>query len=222
VVKIIIIILSIRARWDGFEVAIAKPQDMEEVFRLRYKVYCEEKGYVPVNEKEMFHDKYDNFSDIIVIKHKNTIISTLRITYNNFYGFTTENYFNVNLNSYSKANICCVGRWSTLKDYRKKGANYRNIIDGILFYYISYILIKNNIKFVLFDSSEALVKSLEKRLKINFDKLETLADEIYHRQNREKDIGGYFSKYSSDPVILNFENISILKKISTCITIILT
>lgn len=68
-----------------FDITIANtPQLLEEVFRIRYEVYCEEMGFEPENSAHIENDDYDDNAIHVLIKYLPTskYIGTIRMILN--------------------------------------------------------------------------------------------------------------------------------------------
>lgn len=209
ILKTIINILSLRAKLDGFEVRKAEPQDMEEVFKLRYKVYCEEKGYMNPNNLQMSFDEYDHYSTIFIVRYKKKMVSTIRMTYNSHLGFDIEKYFNINFDKYNKNNMVYLGRWVTLRKYRR-GDKYHNklVFESLIYLYMLHDLYKNRTKYLFLYTMSNLINSLSRRFKFKFLDVDDINVTEYNLKNRKKDFGKYFENSEDNKIkLLNIDNI---------------
>jgi N-acyl-L-homoserine lactone synthetase len=82
---------------------VATEEDLERVYRLRYHIYCLEKGYEPEDKYpdgiEM--DEYDAYSIHFVAKILGNAIGTARLIINNPLGFPAEKYCKADMASFS-------------------------------------------------------------------------------------------------------------------------
>lgn len=100
-------------------------KELEEEYRLRYQVYCEEYGYL---DKEKFpdkqeHDEYDEFSDHFVMRDKNHEIAALvRVIRNSSHGFPLEKHFspNIDISTIERSRLVEISRLIVAKKYRKQ------------------------------------------------------------------------------------------------------
>ena len=109
---------------------------INEVYRLRYKVYCEEWGF----EKPEDHpgglemDQFDAHSVHIgaVLKETGLLIGTIRIIMNSNMGFPIENHCRIekDLSWLDKARIGEISRLAVSKDYRKRAIDKLIYNDG--------------------------------------------------------------------------------------------
>lgn len=62
-------------------VAATTPELIEECFRVRYRVYCEELRWEPLNKEKLEYDQYDNQSLHILLrsKHFNEFVGCIRL-----------------------------------------------------------------------------------------------------------------------------------------------
>jgi len=91
---------------EGFELhSIQNVEEEDQMYQLRYRVYCEEYNYLdPKNYPDKREkDVYDPYSVHFVILNKNnsheSVIGTVRIIRNSKVGFPLENNFKIDLNS---------------------------------------------------------------------------------------------------------------------------
>jgi N-acyl-L-homoserine lactone synthetase len=78
-------------------------QDLEQVYRLRYHIYCLEKGFEP---KEKYPDgiemdEYDVYSIHFIAKVHDEAVGTARLILNNPLGFPAEKYCRTDITDYS-------------------------------------------------------------------------------------------------------------------------
>jgi N-acyl-L-homoserine lactone synthetase len=99
--------------------------ELEEEYKLRYQVYCEEYGYL---DKEKFpdkmeHDEYDPVSDHFVMRDKNHEIAALvRVIRNSPLGFPLEKHFvpNIDISTIERSRLVEISRLIVAKKYRKQ------------------------------------------------------------------------------------------------------
>lgn len=111
---------------------ISGPEELEDVFRLRYKVYCEEWGF----EKPEDHpgaverDEFDQHSIHFVAANEH-IIGTVRIILNSDKGFPLMQHSRVDadLSSLDWAKVGEISRLAISKDYRRRTED-RFIYEG--------------------------------------------------------------------------------------------
>jgi ubiquinone/menaquinone biosynthesis C-methylase UbiE/N-acyl-L-homoserine lactone synthetase len=68
-------------------------EDMEEIFKMRYNVYCEELFSLDENFDKKETDKFDEFSMHFMIRFEGEIVGYLRLILHNKYGFLMEDEF---------------------------------------------------------------------------------------------------------------------------------
>lgn len=101
------------------------PKEIEDIYRLRYKVYCEEYGYI---DKKLFpdgleKDKYDESSSYLVIRDKkNEVAATVRIIKNSEEGFPIQEHFSFNIDTskIDQDRLVEISRLIVAKKYRRK------------------------------------------------------------------------------------------------------
>lgn len=108
--------------------------ELEDVFRLRYKVYCEERGY----EKPEEHPgglEFDEFDDhavhFVVLNSRNRIIGTVRVILDSSDGFPIEKHCSIDadLSQVDRHRVGEISRLAVSKDYRRRASD-RFIYDG--------------------------------------------------------------------------------------------
>ncbi|MGA2262178.1 MAG: PEP-CTERM/exosortase system-associated acyltransferase [Acidobacteriota bacterium] len=102
---------------------------INEVYKLRYKVYCEEWGF----EKQEDHpggmekDQFDEHSVHFVVMRKgdNQVIGTIRMINNSEKGFPVEQHFQIDtdLSAFNKDRFGEISRLAISKDYRKRATD---------------------------------------------------------------------------------------------------
>jgi len=133
------IIRLIRKKWRGiafwlfykqlfnkFLLYIVKDaKEKEEIYRLRYQVYCEEYKYIDAKKHPdgLEIDEYDKYADILVIRDKEgEIAATVRIINKSVLGFPIEKHFSLKYPPamFSEGNVVEISRLIVAKKYRKK------------------------------------------------------------------------------------------------------
>ena len=82
---------------------VEKEEDLEDVYRLRYRIYCLEKGYESKekNPDGIEMDEYDVYSIHFIAKVFNEAVGTARLILNNPLGFPAEKYCKTDITSFS-------------------------------------------------------------------------------------------------------------------------
>ncbi len=72
---------------------------MNDVFRVRYEVYCLERGYERADDHPdgLEHDEYDPYSIHFIAYLNSSPVGTVRLILKNPFGFPVERYCNVDL-----------------------------------------------------------------------------------------------------------------------------
>jgi len=99
-------------------------KELEDVYRLRYKVYCEEWGF----EKEEDHpdgmesDQYDEHAVHFAAVREGVVIGTLRLITNSEKGFPLERFTTVDedLSHVDREKLGEISRLAVSKDFRKR------------------------------------------------------------------------------------------------------
>lgn len=107
-----------------FYIATEK-SEIDDIYKLRYQVYCEEYGYI---DKRNFPsgletDEFDKFSSYLVIRDKhNEIAATVRIIHYSEIGYPILKHFKFNIdNSHiDKNSLVEISRLIVAKKYRRK------------------------------------------------------------------------------------------------------
>lgn len=81
---------------------VDKEEDLKQVYRLRYQIYCLEKGY---ESKEKYPDatemdEYDVYSIHFVAKVHDEAVGTVRLILNNPLGFPAEKYCKTDITAF--------------------------------------------------------------------------------------------------------------------------
>lgn len=101
------------------------PEEIKEIFKLRYLVYCEEYAYIdkklhPDREEK---DEYDKFSSYLVIRDEyNEIAASVRIISNSPLGFPIQKHFkfNIDLSNLKEEKVVEISRLIVAKKYRRR------------------------------------------------------------------------------------------------------
>lgn len=80
---------------NGYKFMTAETlEDLEKVCKLRYQVYCVERGYEPQNTSEIETDEYDDYAThFLAIDHNNKPVGTLRAIQENPKGYPMDTDF---------------------------------------------------------------------------------------------------------------------------------
>lgn len=108
---------------------------IDEVYRLRYKVYIEEWGFEDPEdhptgiEKDLFDDTSVHF--IAMREADKSVIGTVRVIYNSAFGFPMEKHSKItsDLTGYDRNLFGEISRLAVSKEYRKRATD-RGIYDG--------------------------------------------------------------------------------------------
>ena len=187
-------ILDIIASLQEYKVCKADGHLLEEVYKLRHKVYLET-GIIQPRDHGLFLDQYDPFATTLVVIHNSNIISSLRITfYNKISKIPTLNYFNIDISEEDLNNYVDISRWVSDPEYRSK--KKRNPVVTILLGLKMYLyLLKTKKRFILVTIKHKLKNHLEKLFNINFISPNIMPDKLEHKMAR-KEVGGYFEESS--------------------------
>lgn len=194
VIEIAVRVLDCIANLQGFKVQKADGNILEEVYKLRHKVYLET-GIIQPRDHGLFLDQYDPFATTLVVIHNSNIISSLRITfYNKISKIPTLNYFNIDISEEDLNNYVDISRWVSDPEYRSK--KKRNPVVTILLGLKMYLyLLKTKKRFILVTIKHKLKNHLEKLFNINFISPNIMPDKLEHKMAR-KEVGGYFEESS--------------------------
>ncbi len=137
------------------------PDELEELYQLRYRVYCQEFRYLNAADYPEFQekDKYDKQSVHFVLRDSyGEIAATLRLISNSPLGFPLENNFRTDLEipNKNRDKFVEVSRFIVAKKYRKK-----LIILALLRGIYSYLR-ENSISHVYAVLDDTLIKTLIK------------------------------------------------------------
>ena len=102
---------------------------LSEIYRLRYKVYCEEWEFEKKEDhpEEIEKDEYDEHSTHFVVRRKeeDRIIGTIRMINNSERGFPIEKHCRIeaNLSSIDKNRLGEISRLAISKEYRRRATD---------------------------------------------------------------------------------------------------
>lgn len=121
---------------------VTNKDELEEVFRLRYKVYCEEWGFERIEDHPggIEFDKFDDHSlHFISLNNVWQVVGTVRIILNSEKGFPIEKICktDTNLSNLNKDKIGEISRLAMSKELRKRIED-RFIYDGTSEYHQEY------------------------------------------------------------------------------------
>ncbi len=134
-------------------------EELNELFRIRYQVYCLEYNYIDKNkfEDELETDQWDPRSVHFVIRDmKEEIAATVRLIQNSPLGLPIEKHFvfDLDVRSLSKEQSVEISRFIVTRKYRRKHLMFI-LIKGIYNY-----VKENNIKYVYSVMDERLYPML--------------------------------------------------------------
>ena len=211
-IEIAVKTLDLIAYFQGYKVGKAEGHHLEEVYKLRHRVYLETNYISKAKEHDIFVDSYDPFStNLVVIKNKK-VIGTLRIIfYNKLTRLSTLNYFNLDVSEDELPEYVDVGRWVNDPDHRAKKT--KNPIVTILLGLKLYLyLLKSRKRFIIVMIKHTKLKNhIEKVFNVRFKSPKMLTLTSYNYQAREE-IKGYFSNAKEIEVCVLELNINQLFK----------
>lgn len=200
-IEIAVRFLDCIAHLQGFKVQKADGHLLEEVYKLRHKVYLES-GYInDSKEHNIFVDDYDPFStNLVVIKDKK-VVGTLRIIfYNKLTKLSTLNYFNLDIAEDELSEYVDVGRWVNDPDYRANKTK-NPLVTVLLGLKLYLYLLKSRKRFIMVILKSKLKNHLEKVFNVSFTIPKTLPLNSRHYESR-KEISGYFRKQDNIEVCI--------------------
>jgi N-acyl-L-homoserine lactone synthetase len=111
-------------------------EDLRETYRLRYQVYCQERGYESEKQcpQKCEVDEYDAYSVHFVAKKWGKAVGTVRLILNNPIGFPAERYCKARINAYGmkKEKTVEISRFAISKErIRALKCDRRKIIIGL-------------------------------------------------------------------------------------------
>lgn len=112
-------------------------EELDEIYRLRYRAYCLEKNFEP---KELFpnfteNDEYDSHSIHLTVKTKMQVIGTARLVLNSPIGFPLEKYCQLNFSDLgiNKNQTAEISRFTINKEFFKTSDYRRQKVLLVLF-----------------------------------------------------------------------------------------
>lgn len=193
-IEIAVRFLDCIAHLQGFKVQKADGHLLEEVYKLRHRVYLET-GYInDSKEHNIFVDDYDPFStNLVVIKDKK-VVGTLRIIfYNKLTKLSTLNYFNLDIAEDELSEYVDVGRWVNDPDYRAKKTK-NPLVTVLLGLKLYLYLLKSRKRFIMVMLKHPKLKNhIEKVFNVKFTSPKMLPLTPYNHKAREE-IKGYFAR----------------------------
>jgi N-acyl-L-homoserine lactone synthetase len=143
----LIIAWYINFRLRKFDIYVTRDQsDLDQVYRLRFKIYCEELGFLSVSEypEKKEKDIWDNRSITIVAKMGSKVVGALRIIDASSDGIPSDKYFPLNNYIPTFSKYAEISRFIIEKEFRKGfvgiGLIRELIIYGIEHNYDYYII----------------------------------------------------------------------------------
>jgi N-acyl-L-homoserine lactone synthetase len=111
-------------------------EDLRETYRLRYQVYCRERGYESEKEHPQNYevDEYDAYSIHFIAKKCGEAVGTVRLILNNPIGFPAEKYCKASINAYGmkKEKTVEISRFAISKEkVRALNCDRHKIIIGL-------------------------------------------------------------------------------------------
>ncbi len=156
--------LNYKNIFDNFDFYINKTNsasELEELYRLRYKVYCEEYKYIDQDKhpNKFETDEYDQYSDHFVMRDKtHEIAAMVRVIKYSREGFPLEKFFqrNVQLSQDDQEKTVEISRLIVAQKYRKKGL-LLFLLKGLYRYALD-----NNVRYAYSVMDETLYPILKK------------------------------------------------------------
>lgn len=96
-------------------------KELEQIYRLRYKVYCKECHFIEPNDcakKGLEYDEYDEFSVHFLAESGKKIIGTARFVLDSPLGFPTEEYFELSALNINRRQTGEISRVVVAKPFR--------------------------------------------------------------------------------------------------------
>lgn len=113
--------------FHNFEFYISEDKDeLNELYKIRYQVYCEEFGYLEKEEypNKVEYDIFDSNSVHFILRHRKSkeVAATVRLILNSNLRFPIEKHFTLDLQKQfvNNTNIAEISRLIVAKKYRKK------------------------------------------------------------------------------------------------------
>lgn len=181
----------------GFTISIANKEEIEEVQKLRYKVYLEN-GYINENRKKKLGEEDDSSqTESICIRKKGIIVASLRIIYSEQEKreLPIEKYFNISEEMGQRKME--VSKLIIDSKYRSKNFGSAIVLTSLLLYTWKRALDKK-INVVYFFIDERLAKKISKRMKIKFS--EVAQGRLLKKQlEARNEMAGYFQNSKIKP-----------------------
>ena len=104
---------------------VIEKDELEEVFRLRYKVYCDEKGFERPEDHPggLERDQFDSHSlHFIATNDTNQVVATMRLILNSEKGFPIEKHCEIgkDLSSLDRSRVGEISRLVVSKEYCRR------------------------------------------------------------------------------------------------------
>ncbi len=112
-------------------------EELLEVYNLRFKVYCQERGFEPETSypDHRMQDEYDAYSMHFIARIGHETVGTSRVVLNNPIGFPIEKHCRINkpMHGLMREQIVEVSRLAVSKDIiRSSGHNRCGIVLGLI------------------------------------------------------------------------------------------
>jgi len=190
---------------QNIEVKQAKtPEELEQVFRLRYEVY-RNKSYIDPDayQQEKLTDKYDLFSASFLALRDGAPIGTVRLIKNSEMGFPTEKTFNI-LDFpvvFLRKEAAELSKLCLKKKFRGGLISF-----ALLKIALEYSKSEGITQWILF-TTKRLAHYYEKYLGLTLYLLPTGSLEDYHMEEREIACGKYFRTFDLYPYLVEISKI---------------
>jgi len=175
---------------------VVDEKELIEVYKLRYKVYCEEWGF----EKPEDHpdglemDEYDKYSVHFAAKDSTgKIVGTIRMILNSPEGFPIEKYceLNINKDELPRERLAEISRLAISKEYRRR-AEDRYIYGpeeerrgiGVFGYYPYGISAYHNYTYTYKRAGDSYRRGVLKERRKRHEPVTSLYKAIYHESKR--------------------------------------
>jgi hypothetical protein len=192
-IELAVKILDLIAYCQGYRVCKAEGHHLEEVYKLRHRVYLETNYISEAKEHDIFVDSYDPFSTNLIVLKGKKVVGTLRIIfYNKLTKLSTLNYFNLDISDEELHEYVDVGRWVNDPEYRSKKT--KNPIVTVLLGLKLYLhLLKSRKRFIMVMIKHPKLKNhIEKVFNIKFQSPK-MAELNEHNYKSREEIKGYFA-----------------------------
>jgi N-acyl-L-homoserine lactone synthetase len=116
---------------------VESDDEISEVYKLRYNVYCQEKKFEEENEfpDQLEIDEYDVYAVHFLAKKNDRVVGTARMILNNPIGFPAEKHckLDISLEGMKKERTVEVSRFAISKEAaRSTGCNRQEIVLGLI------------------------------------------------------------------------------------------